>query len=27
LAISSLLATAFFILGNWFMYWLLYGRD
>jgi len=27
LAISSLLATAFFILGNWFMYWVLYGRD
>ncbi len=27
LAISSLLATAFFILGNWFMYWMLYGRD
>jgi len=27
LAISSLLVTAFFILGNLFMYWLLYGRD
>jgi len=27
LAISSLLATAFFILGNWFMYWMLYGWD
>lgn len=27
LAISSILASIFFILGNWFMYWLVYGRN
>ncbi|HCZ06674.1 MAG: uncharacterized protein PWP37_1711 [Thermotogota bacterium] len=26
LAISSLIAGVFFILGNWFMAWILYGR-
>lgn len=27
LAISSLIASAFFILGNWTMAWLLFGRE
>uniref|UniRef100_A0A7C3MGN4 YeeE/YedE family protein n=1 Tax=Dictyoglomus thermophilum TaxID=14 RepID=A0A7C3MGN4_DICTH len=26
LALSSILATIFFVLGNWFMYWYLYQR-
>ncbi len=26
LALSSILATIFFVLGNWFMYWYLYAR-